>query len=129
MPMTSARDIMGGFMDSDNDNASNGLRGSVLRAYIQEQNQMVVEGGVPQELNKALLHRAAGHCQEKHMTDRVVDYCKTQLFRKVKFTTAGEEMTMKALTMVMDALNMSGGVYNHMHVSALTVESSVLPQA
>jgi hypothetical protein len=100
----SARDIMGGFMDSDDEIASNGLRGNAVKANTQEKNRMVVEGGVTRELNKALSYRAAGHCREKHMTDRVVDYCKTQLFRKVKFIT-GEEMTMKALTTVMDALN------------------------
>ena len=95
----SARDIMGAFMDFDNENTN--ARASSVR---EQQNPTVVEGGVTRELMKALSHRAAGHCREKHMTDRVVDYCKTQLFRKVKFIT-GEEMTTKAVTTVMDALN------------------------
>jgi hypothetical protein len=88
----SARDIMGAFMDFDNENTN--ARASNVR---EQQNPTVVEGGVNRELMKALSHRAAGHCREKHMTDRVVDYCKTQLFRKVKFIT-GEEMTTKAVT-------------------------------
>ena len=103
----SARDIlMGGFMDLEHgENENNGsLSRNVVRPEIQGQNRQVVEGAVTRELNKALSHRAAGHCREKHMTDRVVDYCKTQLFRKVKFIT-GEEMTALALTTVMDALN------------------------
>jgi hypothetical protein len=104
----SARDIlMSGFMDfehDENENSNGSLHRNEVRPNIQGQNRQVVEGAVTRELNKALSHRAAGHCREKHMTDRVVDYCKTQLFRKVKFIT-GEEMTTLALTTVMDALN------------------------
>ena len=100
----SARDIlMGGFVDFEHDeNENNGLLPrNVVRRNIQGQNRQVMEGGVTR--NKALSHRAAGHCRERHTMDRVVDYCKTQLFRKVKFTT-GEETTL-ARTTVMDALN------------------------
>ena len=103
----SARDMMDGFMDHDDDNENETPTelGNVLRESDNRQdgNRMVDGVGMTGALNKALSHRAAGHCREKHMTDRIVDYCKTQLFRKVKFIT-GEEMTTKAVVTVMDAL-------------------------
>jgi hypothetical protein len=105
----SAREIIAGFFDHYNEGVdaekeNGGLRENALRDEIHGKNRGSVDGGVDKRMvSRALSHRAASNYQEKHMTDRVVDYCKTQLFRKYKFIT-DDEMKTEAVTKVMDAL-------------------------
>ncbi len=58
---------------------------------------------VPLDVIRGLSHRAAPLVREMFMSDRVSDFVKTQLFRKVKFIRS-VNMCTRALVIVMDAL-------------------------
>ena len=102
----SARDLLLGFMASFDHNTTG--EHDVLMAggpVVVERNRSAgtEEAAIPLEVIRGLSHRAAPLVREKFMSDRVSDFVKTQLFRKVKFISS-VNMCNRALVIVMDAL-------------------------
>ena len=102
----SARDLLLGFMASFDDTSSIGEHVEMTGGPVvveRNQNTGTEEAAIPLEVIRGLSHRAAPLVREKFMSDRVSDFVKTQLFRKVKFISS-VNMCARALVIVMDAL-------------------------
>ena len=101
----SARDLLLGFMASFDDTSTVEHVEMTGGPVVVERNQNTgtEEVAIPLEVIRGLSHRAAPLVREKFMSDRVSDFVKTQLFRKVKFISS-VNMCARALVIVMDAL-------------------------
>ena len=102
----SAYDVLLGFMSSLEQTCAGGDVHVGEPATVTGQgNQLTVtdDAAIQIDVIRGLSHRAAPLVREKFMSDRVNDFVKTQLFRKVKFISS-VHMCTRALVIVMDAL-------------------------
>jgi hypothetical protein len=94
---------MASFDDTAGENVDMTGTGGPVVVLERNENTGTEDSAVPLDVVRGLSHRAATLVREKFMSDRVSDFVKTQLFRKVKFISS-VNMCTRALVIVMDAL-------------------------